>query len=99
MTDEEKFDHLFEQAAEASKDRHNLRTELGQRLSILELKHSASGDSISELKELIIEQSQQITDLTRRLDKMSSFWSGMIFVAGGAGVILGWVFSYFKPQL
>ena len=99
MTDEEKFDHLFEQASESSKERHNMRTELGQRLSILELKHSSSGDNIMELKQLILAQSEQITDLTRRLDKMSSFWSGMIFVAGGVGVIFGWVFSYFKPHL
>ena len=96
MTDEEKFDHLFNEVAEASKERHNLRTELGQRLSILELKHTSSGDDLSELKELIMAQSAQITELTRRLDKMSSFWSGMLFVVGGAGVLVGWVISYLK---
>jgi len=96
MTDEEKFDLLFEQVAEASKERHNLRNDLGGRISILELKLATSGDNMSELKELIIAQSKQISELQRRLDKMSSFWSGMIFVAGGAGVVVGWVISYLK---
>lgn len=93
---EKQITQLFDRSDEASKERHNLRAELGQRLVMMELKQEQYDEKLDRMYSQQDSMNRKLDLLVKQFTRAGGFWGGILFLGMILGAFIGFAISFFK---
>lgn len=90
------IDRLYHASSERAKESHDLRAELGNRITLLESFREEDRIRADEVRALLATITSQVAEIQKDIVGIRYFGRGALFIVGICGVLIGWGIAFLK---